>query len=316
MILEIKNLKTYYATPLGPVRAVDGVNIGMNKGKSLGIAGESGCGKSTLALSILKMLPSDGRIVEGEIRFMGRDVVKLPEDEMRKIRWKRISLIFQGAMNAFHPFFKIKDQLVEAIMTHERNISKNEALERTAKLLEMVGLEKSKMESFPHELSGGMRQRALIAMAVSCNPDLLIADEPQTALDVITKAQVLKLIDELRTKMDMSLILITHDLSAISSTCDEVTIMYAGKIVEYGKVTEVFIRPAHPYTQVLINAFPEIKTQKPITFLEGYPPNLLSPPSGCRFHPRCKYLMEICKREEPNTVKLDGEHYVSCHLYS
>jgi peptide/nickel transport system ATP-binding protein len=201
-------------------------------------------------------------------------------------------------------------------MTHERNINKHEALEKTAKLLEMVGLEKSKMESFPYELSGGMRQRALIAMAVSCNPELLIADEPQTALDVITKAQVLKLIDELRTNMNMSLILITHDLSAISSTCDEVAIMYAGKIVEYGKVTEVFIRPAHPYTQVLINAFPEIKTQKPITFLEGYPPNLLNPPSGCRFHPRCRYLMEICREEEPSTIKLKGEHYVGCHLYS
>lgn len=316
MLLDVQDLKTYYFTLRGPVKAVEGVNFQVEKGKALGLAGESGCGKTTAALSILKMLPLGGKILGGKILFKGEDLVKLKEDEMRKkVRWKGISIVFQGAMNALNPVYKVGDQIAEAILVHERDAGKKEAKKRTGKLLEMVGIEPSRADSYPHEFSGGMRQRALIAMSLACNPDLLIGDEPGTALDVIVQAQVLKLMRELKNRLNLGMILISHDLSIIAETCEKCAIMYAGKIVESGDIVAIFKEPLHPYTQGLMAAFPSIRTaKKEMTSIKGFPPDLLVPPPGCRFHPRCSYAMDVCKKEEPRFMKVSGVHYVACHL--
>jgi len=316
-LLEIEGLKTYFKTLRGYVKAVDDVSFKLEKGEALGLAGESGCGKTTTALSILKILPSNGEIVAGTIRFSGTDIVKIPEETMRKkIRWSGISIVFQGAMNALNPVYKVGDQIVEAIQLHE-DIKKDEAVKRTKKLLEMVGIEPSRFNNYPHEFSGGMRQRALIAMSICSNPELLIADEIGTALDVIVQAQILKLLRELQKRLSLSMILITHDLSIIAETCDKVSIMYAGKIVEYGSAQDIFLKPLHPYTQGLISAFPNLLAERTkMTSIPGSPPDLLAPPSGCRFHPRCKYVMDICKKESPKLIEVNKGHYVACHLVS
>lgn len=316
-LLDIQNLTTHYVTLSGSVRAVEEVSFSVEKGEALGLAGESGCGKTTIALSILKLLPHGGRIRGGKILFNEQDLVKLKESEVReKIRWKSISIIFQGAMNALNPVYKVGDQIVEAILTHEPGTGKDEAKERVGKLLEMVGMEPSRADNYPHEFSGGMRQRVLIAMSVACNPELLIADEPGTALDVIVQAHVLKLMRELREKLDLSMILISHDLSIIAETCNKVVIMYAGKIAEYADSKAIFKRPLHPYSRGLMEAFPSIKGRKRrMTSIPGLPPDLLKPPPGCRFHPRCRYAMDICKKEHPEiTEVVKGTHYVACHL--
>ena len=315
-LLDVQNLKTYYFTLRGSVKAVEGVNFQVEKGKALGLAGESGCGKTTVALSILRILPLGGKILGGKILFKGEDLVRLKEDKMRKkVRWKGISIIFQGAMNALNPVYKVGDQIAEAILTHETNVGKKEAKDRTGKLLEMVGIEPSRADNYPHEFSGGMRQRALIAMSLACNPDLLIADEPGTALDVIVQAQTLRLMKELKDRLNLGMILITHDLSIIAETCEKCAIMYAGKVVESGDIVTIFKEPLHPYTQGLMAAFPSIKTAKrEMTSIQGFPPDLLDPPSGCRFHPRCSYAMDICSKEEPRFMEVSGGHYVACHL--
>lgn len=316
-LLEVQNLKTYFTTLRGFVKAVDGVNFTIEKGQLMGLAGESGCGKTTVALSILRILPPEGKILDGKILFKGADIVKLKEKDMKeKVRWKGISLVFQGAMNALNPVYKISEQIVEAIRTHERNVSKEEALERGRKLFELVGIDPSRITNYPHEFSGGMKQRAVIAMALACNPDLLIADEPATALDVIVQAQFLQLIKKLKETLRLSMILITHDLSIIAETCDMLAVMYAGKIVEYGDIEKVFNEPMHPYTQALIQAFPNIYEEKAqMASIPGSPPDLLSPPKGCRFNPRCKYTMDVCRKEEPLLEGIDGgEHQVACHL--
>jgi len=314
-LLDVQNLKTYYTTLRGPVKAVDDVSFSIEKGEALGLAGESGCGKTTVALSILKILPLGGKILGGQIFFEGEDITKIHEKEFRnRIRWKGISIVFQGAMNALNPVYKVGDQIIEAILLHEK-ISKSGARKRTEKLLETVGLEPSRADHYPHEFSGGMRQRALIAMALACNTKLLIADEPGTALDVIVAAQVLKLLKELKEKLNLTLIMITHDLSIIAETCEKTAIMYAGKVAEYADTVSVFKQPLHPYTQGLMGAFPSIKTSKTrIASIPGVPPDLLDPPIGCRFHPRCKYCMEICRTKEPEVLEVDKGHFVSCHL--
>lgn len=315
-LLEVQNLKTYFKIKRGLVRAVDDVSFELEEGEALGLAGESGCGKTTTALSILRILPSNGIIVEGQILFKGIDLVKLTDDEIRSnIRWKGISIVFQGAMNALNPVYKIRDQISEAIMLHEPDATKEEAYERVGKLFELVGIEPSRSVNFPHEFSGGMRQRSMIAMALSCNPALLIADEPGTALDVIVAAQVLKLMRELRQKLNLSMIMISHDLSIIAETCQKTAIMYGGKIVEYADVNTIFGEPMHPYTQGLIGAFPSIKAKKTrLISIPGSPPDLLSPPPACRFHPRCAYAMDICKKVEPKFAEIRKKHYVMCHL--
>ncbi|HKZ93457.1 MAG TPA: ABC transporter ATP-binding protein [Candidatus Bathyarchaeia archaeon] len=300
----------------GEVKAVDDVSFEVQKGDAIGLAGESGCGKTSAALSILKLLPWNGKIYGGNIRFGGEEILKMPPDKFNKeIRWKKISVVFQGAMNALHPNKSIGSQIAEPILAHE-DVSKDEARKRTERLLDLVGIGASKFARYPHELSGGMKQRSMISMALACNPTLVIADEPTTALDVIIEAQVLKVMKELQKKLDLSLILISHDLSMIADTCNKVAIMYAGKIAEYGESAPLYKEPLHPYTQKLIGAFPSILgVKRELQSIPGFPPDLLNPPPGCRFHPRCPYAMDICKRKEPEVTEVDGsQHLVACHL--
>lgn len=316
-VLQVQGLTTHYHTMRGWVRATENVSFDVEAGEALGLAGESGCGKSTVALSLLKILPQGGVIRKGKILFQGKDLVPLSEAEMRSIRWKGISIVFQGAMNALNPVIKVGDQIAEAITTHEKDVSGADVKERVAKLLETVGIEPSRADNYPHEFSGGMKQRALIAMALAANPTMLIGDEPGTALDVIVAAQTLKLLRDLKERLGLSMILISHDLSIIAETCEKVAIMYAGRIVEYGDAVSVFKNPLHPYTQGLIKSFPSIKGPKVrLTSIPGQPPDLINPPSACRFHPRCPYVMDVCKREEPLLIE-HGEklHRAACHLY-
>jgi len=315
VLLEVKDLKTYFFTNKGTVKAVDGVSFTLKRGEALGLAGESGCGKSTTAFSLLRIISPPGRIIDGEILLEGEDLLKKSDEEMRKIRWKRISMIFQGAMNALNPVFKVGEQIKEAILLHE-NISEREAENRVKRLFRDVGLTQDRIDDYPHELSGGMRQRVMIAMALACNPDVVIADEPTTALDATIQAQILALMKELRKNLNNSTILITHDLSIIAETCNRVLIMYAGKIVELGNVVSLFINPIHPYTKGLIEAMPSIEKGKSKTLfaIPGDPPNLLDPPSGCRFHPRCPYSQEKCVKEEPKLMEIGKEYYVACHF--
>jgi peptide/nickel transport system ATP-binding protein len=316
-LLTVEDLTTYYRVMRGYVKAVEKCSFNIEKGEALGLAGESGCGKTTVALSLLRILPTGGKIIGGKIFLDGTDILQLSEDEMRReVRWKKISLVFQGAMNAMNPVVRVKDQIIEAIQLHEPHVSKRDAEERVSKLFELVGIESSRSENYPFEFSGGMRQRAMIAMAISCNPELLIADEPGTALDVIVQAQVLKLLEELKEKLNMSLILISHDLSLIAEVCEKTAIMYAGNVVEIGDSVSIFKNPQHPYTVGLITSFPNIKSEKiKMTSIPGSPPDLSDPPQGCRFHPRCKYAMEICGKTHPELVAIDKNHMVACHLH-
>ena len=298
------------------MRAAEGISFSVKKGQSLGLAGESGCGKTTVALSLMRLLPKAGRILKGQINLDGRNLLNLTDREMRQVRWRDMSIVFQGAMNALDPVYKIGDQIIEAIRTHDKEVSKEECRERAAKLLELVGIDPERVDGYPHEFSGGMRQRALIAMALACNPKLVIADEPGTALDVIVQAQVLRLMRDLKEKPDLSMILISHDLSIIAETCERVVIMYAGNIAEYGSTPSVFHEPLHPYTQGLLQAFPDIRGErKRLSSVPGQPPDLLNPPVGCRFNPRCPYVMDVCKKVQPPLIELRPDHYVACHLY-
>ena len=315
-VLEIKNLKAHFFTPFGTVKAVDGLSFKIEKGQALGLAGESGCGKSTTALAIMDLLPYPGKIVSGETLLKGVNIYSITEAELRKIRWSEMAMVFQGSMAALNPLFKIGDQITEPILLHEEDTTKEEAVERAKSLLELVGIEGSRVDSYPWELSGGMRQRAMVAMALACNPSFLIADEPTTALDVIVSAQVMDLIKELREKLDLSMLLITHDISVIAQTCDELAVMYAGKIVERSAVDTIFEFPAHPYTYALIKAFPSIKGEKrELEGIPGFPPDLINPPTGCRFHPRCPFAQERCSKEEPVLEEIEENHIVACHFW-
>jgi len=312
-LLTVNDLKTHFHTRQGVVQAVRGVSFHVHDGEVLGLAGESGCGKTTAALSIMRLLPQTARIVHGQILFKGKDMSTMGELELRALRWKDISIIFQGSMNALNPVKTISEQITEAILLHEK-VTYAEALERTKSLLQKVGLNLSKLRSYPHELSGGMRQRVMIAMSLACNPSLVIADEPVTALDVMVQAQILKLIKSLQSELKLSMILITHDLSVMADTCDRLAIMYAGKIVEYGSVEAIFDDPVHPYTALLIKAFPSI--EGPIGELRsipGSPPALINPPSGCGFNPRCPRAREECTKSEPQLVEVGNGHFVACH---
>ncbi|MCD6445144.1 ABC transporter ATP-binding protein [Candidatus Bathyarchaeota archaeon] len=317
LLLEVKDLRMYYEVGEGKfVKAVDGVSFNLDREEALGIVGESGCGKSSLAITILRILPSNARILGGEVLLDGVDILRLDENRLRKeVRWREISMVFQGSMNALNPIIKVGDQIAEAIMLHEK-VSKREAHRRAEELLSLVGIDPSRASSYPFELSGGQKQRAMIAMALALNPKVLIADEPTTALDVIVQAQTLKLIKELQSKLKLSLILISHDVSVIAEMSDKVAVMYAGKIVEYGPAIEVLLRPKHPYTSALLKAVPSIRESKrKLAYIPGVPPNLVNPPSGCRFHPRCPYAMDICREKEPNLKEVGKDHLVACHLY-
>lgn len=316
-LLEVKDLTMHFTTLEGDVNAVDKVSFRLNKGQSIGFAGESGCGKTSLGLTILKLLPANAKILDGSIFFDGEDLLKKSEEEVRQqYRWKRMAMVFQGSMNAFCPVHKIGDQITEALMLHQ-DMTRAQANKRVQEVLSLVGIDPSRASNYPHEFSGGMRQRAMIAMALVCNPDFVIADEPTTALDVIVQAQILKLLVELREKLDLSFMLISHDISTIAEICEKTAVMYAGKIVELADTLTLFKDPRHPYAKGLISAFPSIRsTKKKLSSIPGFPPNLLNPPSGCRFHPRCPIVMEICPRQEPETRDLGGGHLVACHAIS
>jgi len=314
-LLEVKDLIMYYETMKGDVKAVDDVRFTLEKGEALGLAGESGCGKTSVALAMLKILPYNAKIFSGEILLSGVNILTLSDEEIRKkVRWKRISMVPQAAMNALNPVFRVSEQITEAIILHEQ-VSENEAKKRTLELLERVGIDPSRADHYPHEFSGGMKQRAMIAMALACNPEIIIADEPTTALDVIVQGQVLKVIKTLQRELGLSMILISHDLSVVAQTCDRSIIMYAGKIAEDASTEELFAEPLHPYSIGLIGAFPSlIGERKRLESIRGSPPNLLDPPPGCRFHPRCPYAREICSVEVPPLLETHKRHYVSCHM--
>jgi peptide/nickel transport system ATP-binding protein len=315
-LMDVEDLRMYYRTSGGWVRAVDGLTFKVDSGRGLGVVGESGCGKTSIAITLMKILPRNAKIFGGKILFNGKDIVPMSEGEIRRdIRWSGISLIFQGAMNALNPVFRIEDQIVEAIKIHESGVSKGEAKERIAKLFELVGVDPSRASNYPHEFSGGMKQRACIAMALACNPKMLISDEPSTALDVIIAAQILKLLRELKERLNLAMIVISHDLSIVTETCEEAAIVYAGKVAEFGDIVQIFKDPLHPYTQGLLSAFPSIKAQRTrLISIPGSPPDLTNPPPGCRFNPRCKYAMEICRKKVPELIETEKDHYAACHL--
>ncbi len=315
-VLRVENLKVYYYTIRGVVKAVDNVSLTLNRGETLGIAGESGCGKSTLAWSLLRLVPPPGRIVDGRIVIDGIDITKLSHEELRKVRWRKVSMIFQGAMNALNPVMPIWLQIAEPFIYH-LGMSKEEAHARAVELLRMVGLDESFAKRYPHELSGGQKQRVVIAMAIALKPDVLIADEPTTALDVVVQAQILNLLKKLVRETGVSLIIISHDLSVIAELADKVAIMYGGKIVEYGPSEKIYKNPKHPYTQALLKAIPRLRAPRmKLSYIPGQPPDLRTPPPGCRFAPRCNQAMPICSKQEPPLIEVDKGQFVACWLYS
>ena len=320
-LLEVKGLKTYFYTEDGVVRAVDGVSFEVYSGEVLGLVGESGCGKSVTSLSIMRLISKPGRIDEGQILLDGEDLLKLPEEEMIKVRGNRISMIFQQPQTALNPVFKVGDQLAEVLDVHQ-DLGKEAGWKRAVALLKMVGVPdpERRAEAYPHELSGGMAQRVMIAMALACVPELLIADEPTTALDVTIQAQILDLMRDLRREMGTSVILITHDLGVVAEMAERVAVMYAGEIVEQTDVNTLFDQPLHPYTQGLIGSIPvlgEIKER--LDVIPGSVPNLVNLPPGCRFAPRCqarfKYACAICAEVKPELVEVKQGHFVRCWLY-
>ncbi|HEY3304862.1 MAG TPA: ABC transporter ATP-binding protein [Candidatus Binatia bacterium] len=317
-LLQVKDLRTSFFTPEGEVQAVDGVSFEIGEGETLGVVGESGCGKSVTALSILRLVPSPpGRIVGGEILYRGRDLLKLDKESMRRIRGNEISMIFQEPMTSLNPVFTVGDQIGEAIRLHQ-GLNKRETRAKTIEMLRLVKIAdpESRVDDYPHQLSGGMRQRVMIAMALSCNPSLLIADEPTTALDVTIQAQILELMEELQAKLGMALMLITHDLGVVAERADEVAIMYAGKIVERTTAKEIFSRPLHPYTVGLLNSLPGARghKKKRLAAIPGVVPSPLELPSGCRFRDRCPRAAGLCAEAEPELVEKEKNHWVACYF--
>ena len=314
-LLVVENLRTYFTLSSGIVKAVDGVSFELHDGEALGIAGESGCGKTTTALSLLRLLPPNARVVEGSVKLFGIDLAQKSENALRRYRWREISVIFQGAMNALNPVQRVGDQVAEPIV-ERLGLPKAEAKRRARELLEMVGIARDRAADYPHQLSGGMRQRAMIAMALACDPAIVIGDEPTTSLDVMVQAQILELLERLREELGLSLILITHDLSVIAETCDRVMVMYAGRVAEEGPVRTIFSGPRHPYTQMLLAAIPNLDSDKRLlATIPGSPPDLRTPPPGCRFHPRCPMAMDVCREVVPPEVRYADGVRVACHLY-
>lgn len=316
-LLEIKDEKLSFFTPAGEVKALNGVSFSMNEGEVLGIVGESGSGKSVTAYSIMGLTAYPGKLIGGTIYFNGHQIEKMSEKEMRKIRGNEVSIIFQDPMTSLNPVYTIGNQITEVIRLHTGK-SKKEAYDRAKELLELVGINEptKRLKQYPHELSGGMRQRVMIAIALACEPKLLIADEPTTALDVTIQAQILELMQELRQKLGMSIIMITHDLGVVASMCERIAVMYAGHIVEYGTADEIFYEPKHEYTKGLINSIPKLSAQEieRLVPIEGQPVDLLNPPAGCPFAPRCANCMKICLCEMPPKTELSDTHYSHCWL--
>lgn len=321
--LEVCDLSVQYLTPTSEgsgqvaLHAVEGVSFTLAQGRSLGLVGESGCGKTTIMLSLLRLLPETGRIVSGEILFDGRDLLQISERDMQEIRWRDISMVFQGAMNALNPVRTIQSQLVEVLKLHNITSSTAEARKRTGELLEMVGISAKRGKQYPHQYSGGMRQRAMIAMALACSPRILIADEPTTALDVMIQAQIIELLEELQRDFNLSLVVVTHDLGLVAEMCDDVLVMYGGILAEYASSDQIFNKAQHPYTQRLLKAFPNIaEPGSDLTSIPGNPPRLDDLPPGCRFEPRCHLCngAPICREISPPFMEIENGHQVACHF--
>ena len=314
-LITIEDLHVEYLSARGPVRAVDGVSLAIRPGEVVGLAGESGSGKSTIAQAILRILQPPAVITGGKVEFGGRDILAMTDAQLEDFRWREVSMVFQSAMNALNPVMTIGDQIVDAIRAHDR-MGKAEARRRAAEMLKVVGIEERRIDSYPHELSGGMRQRAVIAIALTLNPPLMIMDEPTTALDVVVQKEIMYQIGELKQRLGFSIMFITHDLSLLVEISDRIAIMYAGQIVEMAPARELFETPLHPYTQGLMQSFPSLTGEKKrLTGIAGSPPDLVSPPSGCRFHPRCPKRFDMCDKVVPKLMEVRPNHFVSCHLY-
>ena len=316
-LLEVKDLRVHFPTDDGLVKAVDGISYTVAAGQTLGIVGESGSGKSVSSLTVMGLITAQQANITGEVIFQGQDLLKLPTDEMRTIRGAKISMIFQDPMTSLHPFYKVGDQIAEAIRQHQP-ISKGEAFSQAVEMLGKVNIPRpeERAKQYPHEFSGGMRQRAMIAMALALNPDLLIADEPTTALDVTVQAQILDLIDRLKDEFNAAVIIITHDLGVVAEHCDDIMVMYAGKAVEYGDTDDIYYHPMHPYAWGLLRSIPRLDAteKEPLHPIRGLPPSLIHVPPGCAFHPRCPYVMDVCKTDVPVLLPIDGHHAAACHL--
>jgi oligopeptide/dipeptide ABC transporter ATP-binding protein len=314
-ILEIEDLSVHFPINIGTVRAVEGVNLKLERGEVMGLVGESGCGKSTLGFSILKLLRPPGRIVRGRILYHGRDIVQMTERELLSLRGSKIAMIFQDPLTSLNPLFRVDDQFTETLLTHERGLDRKTAFSKAEKMLESLGISQERLLEYPHQMSGGMRQRIMIGMGLILNPDLLIADEPTTSLDVIVEAQFLDLLDDLREQYDLTILLITHNLGVVAQLADRIAVMYGGTIAEIGPANAIFEDPLHPYTRGLLASIPNIKLdQTKLVTMSGSPPDLVSPPPGCVFHPRCPRAKEICRGEKPEIYKKDGR-LVTCWLY-
>ena len=318
--LEVQNLSINYINEgKPPARAVENVSFTLRKGELIGLVGESGCGKTTLMLSLLRLLPSAGQIVDGKVFFNGKDLTAVSDEELNAIRWKEISIVFQGAMNALNPVRTVGDQIAEAIVKHIPAFPRDKLQARVTELLDLVGIAADHKDQFPHQYSGGMRQRAMIAMALACDPQVIIADEPTTALDVMIQAQILELLDSLRRKLGLAIIFVTHDLGVVAEICDKVLVMYGGVTAEYADVDTIYNEARHPYTQELLKAFPDLtKPKKKLSSIPGYPPRLDALPAGCRFAPRCPLVFDRCRTEQPSLHKISAvqsaAHIASCHL--
>jgi peptide/nickel transport system ATP-binding protein len=312
-LLSIKHLTMSYKTRKGYVSAIDDVSFDLAHGESMGLVGESGCGKTSIAMTLLRLLADNAEILRGQVLLDGKDIIPISDELMQGIRWNRISMVFQAAMNALDPVYRVGDQIAEAILRHERDVPPEEIKSRVAKLFNLVGIDPKLAERYPHEFSGGMRQRAIIAMALACNPDLIIADEPTTALDVIVQDQVLRELRSIQQKLNMSMIYISHDIAVIAEVASKIGVMYAGRMAEMAPSNEIFKRPRHPYTVALMSAFPSIIGPKQkLVALGGEPPDLLFPPPGCRFHPRCPRALDQCKVEKPPFEDMGNGHMVAC----
>ncbi len=314
-ILDIQNLAVRFPISIGTVRAVEGVNLKLEEGEVMGLVGESGCGKSTLGFSILRLLRPPGEIVRGKILYHDQDIVQMTEDEILSLRGSRIAMIFQDPLTSLNPLFRIDEQFIETLQTHEKGLDRKEAFTRAERMLESLGISPERLLEYPHQMSGGMRQRIMIGMGLILNPDLLIADEPTTSLDVIVEAQFLDLLNDLRKQFSLTILLITHNLGNVAQLADRITVMYGGTIAETGPAGDIFDEPLHPYTQGLLASIPNIKLDQPkLVTMPGSPPDLVDPPPGCVFHPRCPHAMDICRREKPEALHRDGR-VVSCWLW-